>query len=68
MKTPDEVRRPRLAAGGALARLVQEAGDLIGSGEAALETGAEQGVELIQERLPGAIAKGEMLQFVSGDL
>ncbi|GEM_PF-6403615 len=68
LKTPDEVRRPRLAAGGALSRLVQQAGDLVRPGEAALETGAEQGVELVQKRLLGAITKGEMLQFVSGDL
>jgi hypothetical protein len=68
LKTPDEVRRPRLAAGGALACLVQQASDLVGPGEAALETGAKQRVQLIQKRLSGAIAKGEMLQFVSRDL
>ncbi|MEE2850591.1 MAG: hypothetical protein VX561_12090 [Pseudomonadota bacterium] len=68
LKTPDEVRRPRLAAGGALAGLVQQAGDLVRPGEAAFETGAEQGIELIQKRLLGAITKGEMLQLVSGDL
>ncbi|MFN7107989.1 MAG: hypothetical protein ACK4MY_07205 [Brevundimonas sp.] len=68
MKAPDKVRRPGLAAGGHLADLVQEAGDLVGLGETVLETGAEPRIELIQERFPGAIAKGEMLQFVSGDL
>jgi len=57
-----------LAAGGVLSRLVQQAGDLVGPGEAALETGTEQRVELIQERLLGSITKGEVFQFVSGDL
>jgi hypothetical protein len=68
LKTPDKVRRPGLAAGGHLADLVQEAGDLVGLGEAVLETGAEPRVELIKESLLGAITKGEMFQFVSGDL
>ena len=68
LKTPDKMRRPQLTAGGSLPRFVQEPGDLVGPGEAALETGAEQRVELIQERFPGAIAKGEMLQFVPCDL
>jgi len=68
LQTPDKVRRPRLAAGGLLAQFVQKAGDLVGPGEAVLETGAEPRIELVQKRLFGSTAKAEVLQFVSRNL